>query len=205
MKGNEVKKIDVRVQKTYEKLYKTFFELLASKPYESITVLEICGETGVHRATFYKHFVDKQDFVNFCVNKKLDELELNKDESSILRADTKEFYITMCEKIIIFISDNKRIFTDLNAKSSSTTFAEALESAIAAYIEKRLTAIAASGRPIGSPVHLLACYHAGAIVALFRAWAYEWETYTKEDIMDFITARFNELDFSYNYNRMKNS
>ena len=81
MKGKGVKKLDIRVQKTYDKLYKTFFELLEKKPYESITVLEICNETGVHRATFYKHFIDKQDFVNFCINKKLDELHLHNDET----------------------------------------------------------------------------------------------------------------------------
>lgn len=200
MKGTNVKKLDVRVQKTYDKLYNTFFELMSKQPYESITVLEICNETGVHRATFYKHFVDKQDFVNFCINKKLDELKLRKNDSDILSADPKEFYISMCEEIVTFISENKRVVSDLNIKSSSTTFAEALENAISDYIEKRITAVVAKGYMVNSPIHLLSCFYAGALVALFKTWAANWDEYTKEDIMDFVSHRFNELDFCYRHN-----
>lgn len=193
MKSTETKKLDVRVQKTYDKLYKTFFELLSTRSYESITVLEICNVTGVHRATFYKHFIDKQDFVNFCINKKLDELNFNNDEKAILEAGTKDFYINMCEKIATFINENKQVVTDLNSKASTTTFAEALENAISDYIEKRLVAFAAKGATIDSSVELLSRFYAGAVVALFKVWAANWEKYSKEDIMNFIVLRFNEL------------
>lgn len=200
MKGKGAKKLDIRVQKTYDKLYKTFFELLEKKPYESITVLEICNETGVHRATFYKHFIDKQDFVNFCINKKLDELNLHNDES-FFETGTRAYYIDMCEEIIGFIYENKQLMSDLNSEPSSSAFSQALENAISDYIEKRLVYTVSKGIPISSPVHLLSCYYAGAIVALIKAWASDWEQYTKEDILKFISLRYNELDYSYKHNK----
>lgn len=201
MKDAATKKIDVRVQKTYSKLYKTFFELLATESYESITVLEICNKTGVHRATFYKHFVDKQDFVNFCINQKLDEINLQKDNENTLEAGTKEYYINMCEQIVTFIYENQQLVSDLNIKATSSAFAQALETAIADYVEKRLAYVVTNGSQINSPIPLLSRYYAGALVALFRAWAEDWDKYTREDILKFISTRYNELDFTYRHSR----
>lgn len=201
MKGNGAKKLDVRVQKTYDKLYKTFFELLAVKPYESITVLEICNETGVHRATFYKHFIDKQDFVNFCINQKLDELNIRKNSESYLETGTRAFFISMCEEIVTFIYENKATISDLDRTKTSSAFAEALENAISDYIEKRLTYVVTNGYQIISPIPLLSRYYAGALVALIKAWVTNWDKYSKDDILTFISLRYNELDYTYKNNK----
>lgn len=201
MKANGEKKLDVRVQKTYDKLYKTFFDLLATRPYDSITVLEICNETGVHRATFYKHFIDKQDFVNFCINKKLDELNIRKKEEDFSEVGTRTYYISMCEEIITFIYENKAIISDFTVKPSSGAFLDALEKAMSDYIEKRLTFVVTSGCQISSPIPLLSHYYSGALVSLFKTWAENWDKYSKDDILRFISLRYNELDFSYRNNK----
>lgn len=200
MKGKKAKKLDIRVQKTYDKLYKTFFELLAEKPYESITVLEICEATGIHRATFYKHFIDKQDFVNFCINQKIDELNLG--GGSFIETGSKAYYISICDEIVNFIYQNKALMSDFSTKNSSSTFAEALENSISDYIEKCLNcAIAHGNNQFCSPVSLLSRYYAGALVALFKAWAADWEQYSKDDILRFIAMRYNELDYAYRHNK----
>ena len=59
-----MKKMDVRVRKTYQMLGEALSELLKEKSFEDLTVLEICEKAGIHRATFYKHFVDKYDFLS---------------------------------------------------------------------------------------------------------------------------------------------
>lgn len=56
-------KEDLRVQKTKSALFRAFYELLAEKSYESITINELCERAMVRRATFYKHYRDKQDFL----------------------------------------------------------------------------------------------------------------------------------------------
>ena len=56
-------KEDLRVQKTKAALFRAFYELLAEKSYESITVNELCEKAMVRRATFYKHYRDKHDFL----------------------------------------------------------------------------------------------------------------------------------------------
>ena len=56
-------KEDLRVQKTKAALFRAFYDLLAEKSFESITVNELCERAMVRRATFYKHYRDKQDFL----------------------------------------------------------------------------------------------------------------------------------------------
>lgn len=60
-------KRDLRVQKTYNALFKAFQELLHEKDFDSITVTELCGRAMIRTATFYKHFEDKYAFFSFMV------------------------------------------------------------------------------------------------------------------------------------------
>ena len=62
-------KEDLRVQKTKAALFHAFYELLAEKSYESITINELCEKALVRRATFYKHYRDKQDFLIGLINR----------------------------------------------------------------------------------------------------------------------------------------
>lgn len=202
MKNQSVRKPDIRVQKTYDKLFNCFFELLKEKSYENITVLEICEKSAVHRATFYKHFIDKQDFVNFFFTRKLEELHIGDNDEFFLESPTKNSYIEMCNKIVNFIYDNRQIIVDRNLSSNSGVFTDALESAISDMIEKKLSKV-----PQGillSPAVMLSHYYAGAIVSMLKWWMVENNQYSKENIMKFIISRFNEIEFWYKHNKNNN-
>ena len=58
---------DLRVQRTYILLKEAFFKLLAKKPFEEIKVNDICNLAMIHRTTFYHHFQDKYDLLDFCI------------------------------------------------------------------------------------------------------------------------------------------
>ena len=57
------KRRDLRVTKTYDALFSAFAELLAEKSFEQISVTELCECAQTRRATFYKHFGDKYEFL----------------------------------------------------------------------------------------------------------------------------------------------
>lgn len=63
--------LDLRVQKTYTSLIKAFEELLQEKAFEKISVKELCDAAVIRRPTFYKHFLDKYDFLTFFVKHKM--------------------------------------------------------------------------------------------------------------------------------------
>ena len=56
-------KTDVRVKRTYGLLMNALLELMKEKDFENLSVSDICEKAGVHRATFYKHFNDKIEFI----------------------------------------------------------------------------------------------------------------------------------------------
>ena len=61
------KKLDLRVAKTYDALFAALRDLLREKPFEQISVTELCDRARTRRATFYKHFGDKYEFLMFMV------------------------------------------------------------------------------------------------------------------------------------------
>lgn len=202
MKNSAVRKPDIRVKKTYDKLYSAFFEILVEKSYESITVLDLCERAGVHRATFYKHFLDKQDFVSFCCNRLLDDLDLTNEIRFLGEGeDAKNVYINMCRKVINFVYENRQFINDIASAPGAGAFNNTLLHSFTDLFEKRLTKVVASGGFLASPIPMLASYYAGGIVSLLKWWAVEGERYSKEDILRFAVTRFNEAEVSFLHNK----
>src|SRR5215471_4947702 len=50
---------DLRVRRTHKLLWEALMTELSQRPFEEITVREICERAMVHRSTFYKHYTDK--------------------------------------------------------------------------------------------------------------------------------------------------
>ena len=54
---------DLRIIKTKLALTNAFFEMLEDMPLDDVTVNALCEKAEVRRATFYKHFKDRHDFI----------------------------------------------------------------------------------------------------------------------------------------------
>lgn len=54
---------DKRVLKTKKNLKNTFIELLLSKPFDKVTIKELCEASNTSRITFYAHYKDKYDLI----------------------------------------------------------------------------------------------------------------------------------------------
>ena len=74
---------------TKEIIAKTFTELLDEKPMSKITVKDIVERCGVNRNTFYYHFKDIPDVVEFILKKKWDEI-LEHPQDNNLKSDFGE-------------------------------------------------------------------------------------------------------------------
>jgi probable dihydroxyacetone kinase regulator len=77
-------------------------ELMAEKPFEKISISDICESCGMNRKSFYYHFKDKYDLVNWifyvnCMSKlNLDEYDTGWDMISAMCDmfyEDKEFYL----------------------------------------------------------------------------------------------------------------
>ena len=89
-----MRKLDIRVIRTYDQLVSGLVELLSVKSFEDLSVSEICDTAKVHRATFYKHFNDKYEFLNFCFDNELAKINFNIPEATPTAESIKENFMS---------------------------------------------------------------------------------------------------------------
>ena len=65
---------DLRVRRTHKLLWEALMAELSQRPFEQITVREICERAMVHRSTFYKHYEDKYALLEQGIRQMYDEL-----------------------------------------------------------------------------------------------------------------------------------
>lgn len=63
--ANKVK--NIRMTHTKQSIINAFFALVSKKDFEKITIADITNGAQVNRATFYAHFEDKYDLVDYIV------------------------------------------------------------------------------------------------------------------------------------------
>ena len=56
-------KVDIRVQKTKERLKRSLLSMLKEKNIDRISISEICRLSGINRNTFYQHYKDIRDLL----------------------------------------------------------------------------------------------------------------------------------------------
>ena len=99
---------------TKEIIAKTFTELLDEKPMSKITVKDIVERCGVNRNTFYYHFKDIPDVVEFILKKKWDEiLEHPQDRASILEC---------MEEMADLVRNNRKVMFNVYRSVKKDTF-----------------------------------------------------------------------------------
>lgn len=100
-------KEDLRITRTRRLLSTALFSLLETTPYEKITVIDICEKAMVHRATFYNHFKDKEELLEYTI----DEIKEHLFSSSVQNdffTSPKEMYMTLISKVLDFVDENRK-------------------------------------------------------------------------------------------------
>ena len=184
---------DIRVRRTYNQLTEALIKLLAQKSFDDLTVLEICNRANVHRATFYKHFVDKHDFLNCCFKMKLAELELEKTDKDFSIEQMNENCMKMIKKVISFIEDNKDFVFCVSFEHYSSSFTNSLSDAIADFIIEQIRSKASFSEKLGYNLQLMAYYYSGAIVSLVRWWSTSENVCSKRMFIEFAKRKIDDL------------
>lgn len=89
-------KEDKRVLKTKKNLKDTFIKMLSSKPFEQVTVKELCDTSNTSRVTFYTHYSDKYELIDDISR---DMIKMAQDEYQKLQKDnnpSKDSIMSYC-------------------------------------------------------------------------------------------------------------
>lgn len=186
-------KIDVRVKRTYNLLTEALISLLKEKSFDDLTVLEICDEASVHRATFYKHFVDKYDFLHACLRNKFSQLIFDKPADKYTSETMKKSCMNMLLRVLGFIENNDELIVRVSDERYSATMHTALIDAIADFIDERIKTLKPISEKISKNIPMISSYYAGAVVGIIKWWISSEKECTKQELLDFAELRINDL------------
>lgn len=195
MKNSE--KNDIRVTRTYSQLINGIILLLKEKSFDDVSVSQICEISGVHRATFYKHFNDKFEFLNFCIDSMLktisfDSLEVG-SSPEIIKVNIMHFVACILE----FIDDNRPLFTSACIENASVAFLSALDNTFNNFCINKLNSV------LKAPLHRIeisAVFYSGAFVGLVKWYIQSNNPNMYDDLIDFVEHRVDELCGFYENN-----
>ncbi|MCQ2463056.1 MAG: TetR/AcrR family transcriptional regulator [Clostridia bacterium] len=187
------KKTDIRVKKTYKKLVDGMLDLLSKEMLENISVLEICEVSGVHRATFYKHFDDKYAFLKFFFERLLKELPCDKISGDITSEECKSAYKTIISNVVSFTESHRQLIKNVTDISQSQLFVAMFTDAVTELLEGILNSRVECGIEMSSPVPMIASFYASAMVGLLRWWVISGDKFSASDVEEFANLRLEEL------------
>lgn len=180
MSEKVVKKEDLRIKRTHKLLRDAMFSLLETNSFDDITVVDICDRAMVHRATFYTHFKDKHDFMEYVAKEKL--RDFYKESKLYADFSNKEnLYRAMISNVLQFVEDNKMMLR-LASQSSNTNFFDSLHHIIYEELLDFLTSSQKNGETYRAPVDIFAIYLTGGLTSIVRWWLANDTGYTKADM-----------------------
>ncbi|MBR5817382.1 MAG: TetR/AcrR family transcriptional regulator [Clostridia bacterium] len=175
-------KTDARIIKTKARLYDAFFALLHEKLFEEITINEICTRAVVRRATFYKHFSDKYDFL------------ADMTESIVKNIDAKiqgeshsgypiEYHIEYVHRLIDYLICEHDAVALLLKSAQMPMLVSTIAGVNYEVLEERLTMSVAGGEMLVASVRTVATMLAGGIGTMIASWLEGGMAIPKEELL----------------------
>ena len=162
-------KEDLRVKRTKKALAEAFVNLLKAKPLDDITINELCDTADVRRATFYKHYNDKFDFIAAFTAALRDEFDREIWEKAGHMTPNAYFGV-YAKEAIKYIDENAVAVSNL---ISSNLFPAALSVIIEQNYKDtrdRLNEFVKSGLKLHTSVEVTASIFAGGVASAIFCW-----------------------------------
>jgi AcrR family transcriptional regulator len=187
---------DKRTERTCQALMDAMYSLLEKYSWEEITVLKLCEKAGITRATFYLHFKDIHQFLDFCQTKIFNELfpPIHQDAPPTTRED----YVDGLFNSIFGFLETHRDMIRLNVeRTKSCKLLELMHTAIAGELGARGKDMAIRGYTFHVPPPFICEYYAGAYMALIKMWLFSETGVTKDEIISYAKLLIVQKEMSF--------
>lgn len=180
---------DLRVVRTKKLLTNALIGMLEEKPFDKVTVNDICETAMVHRATFYNHFKDKIDLLYYVFDGIQEDL-FNKSIENCSYTCARDMYLTVISKTIDFMVENKKAILLILENCTPDMY-----TIINTTIKRSLKYIISKNKhesafPI--PVDVVVGFYTGGIAIVGLEWLQSKNQCSKEELLHY----FDVLLFS---------
>ena len=147
------------MEKTKTYLANALLELLKIKSFDNIKVTEICDKALVHKTTFYNHFDDKYELLNYLLLKIHNEIsEQSKQDEGIIN-----YYLSISKYYIRYIKNNPELFKSIITNDNNVSL-NLFQRLYVKDIEKRIDKFS------NIPVNYAAHFYVSAVLAVISEW-----------------------------------
>ena len=148
------------MKKTEQLIINTFLELVEEKPLDKITIQDIADKCGINRNTFYYHFEDKYDLVNWYFQSGVTQFLVERSAYASWNA--------LLEAVEDYLLENKVFYCNALAYTGQNS----LQQYIFDYLSSIFMQRAKELRPgIGADEKLLVGrFFAGALMGILQPW-----------------------------------
>ena len=115
--GAAMNETDLRVVKTKESIEQAFLSLLAKKPLQKISIVELAREARINKGTFYLHYTDIFDLYQKTIRRQMEAGFERADYFSDFFDDPKRF----CEALTASFSSNLAVLDMLGKEESGAS------------------------------------------------------------------------------------
>lgn len=105
------KKMDRRVKYTLNALKKAMIELLQENHITKISVVSLCNLADVNRSTFYTHFQDQHDLLQYITEEALNDIQIHLQELN--RDSAAKISVQALQQILDYVKNNADVFRAL--------------------------------------------------------------------------------------------
>lgn len=161
--------LDLRIQKTYMALTSSMIEMMETMPLENIKVKDLCERAMIRKSTFYKHFADKYELLEFIIKSAIDEHNA-KIEVELAESTPLDYYPQIIDYIFGFVKSNEQLVRSAAKSNSLMTILEILSRQIIFDIRQRMEYDKSKGHKLPVSAKVVAAFFAGGIAENIRQW-----------------------------------
>ena len=175
------KKTDLRIIKTETRLREALAELMKDVSFDDITVFQLCEKAEVRRATFYKHFSDKYDFLNSIVKTRLSEIASRISPVCDLEHPV-EYFCLYINGVIEYFDERPLILSNILKSSAFHVIFDIIVDCTHSSFVNNLNRAREYGSMLNTDIDITASFINGGTAMLLLSW-FKNRTMPKEELL----------------------
>lgn len=185
------KKIDLRILKTYKKLTDAMREIINETPIDDVTVFDLCERAGIRRATFYKHFRDKNDFLSTVIKAIIDDMTKTVSRSCDIASPVKYFSLFV-KQVISYFNERPGMLENLISSSAFPVMLNMITSVIHTSLIEKLRDAESNGVVLVTDIEATATFINGGISSLLVNYFMQ-KNVTEDELVGQTTALLQKI------------
>ena len=186
-------KVDLRIQRTRTALMGALRELLCEQSFEEVTVAELCRRAQVRRATFYKHFGDKNELLAFMIREQQREFSDRSEGGDADQAPGVYCAQAFCH-LLDFLEENKKMVRTVLQSPARYAVLNILQEEIEQDLRVYFRGAKTRGAQLAGPVGMMAALYSGAAVNCAIWWVDGGAKAPKEELTACFSSMMGRLD-----------